>query len=213
LDVHALAEPLAYLGAALGIGMVVPQVLRTLRHPGLPGVSALSWGLMSLSCLTWFAYGLRTAAIPQLPGNALLVTGAVAIVLLVPSAHSRRNRIFTLASAAALLVVLATVLPAQTVGFIAFSISLCSAWPQLIESFGTWRAGAISGVSLTTLSVRLVSTLCWMAYAILAFDLPVIISASFGLMTSLAIFGMEASLRLNAESALGSASQPQLETV
>ena len=38
-DVHALALGSAYLGAALGVLMVAPQIARTLRDRGLPGVS------------------------------------------------------------------------------------------------------------------------------------------------------------------------------
>jgi uncharacterized protein with PQ loop repeat len=213
MQIHALAQPLAYLGAVLGIGMVIPQVVRTIRHPDLTGVSAMAWGLTALSCLTWFAYGLRTAAIPQLPGNVFLVTGAVTVVMLVPAAYSRRRRILILGAAAMMLMTLATVLPAQTVGYIAFSIGLCAAWPQLIESFSNRRARVLSGVSLATLSVRLMSILCWMSYAILAADVPVIIASTFGLVTTIAILGMEGSLRLSGNGRLESLVEPEFERV
>ena len=208
---QSLAQPVAYVGAALGVAMVIPQLARTVRHPNLPGVSAMSWGLLALGSLMWFAYGIRTTAIPQLPGNVFLASGAVAVVMLVPSVLSRRKRAQAMGSAASVLVALAIVLPPQNVGYVAFSISLCSAWPQLIESFSNWRSGVVSGVSLTMMSVRLTSILCWISYAVLASDRPVIISATFGLMSTLAVLGMEASLRLGQERAILAAPELELE--
>jgi uncharacterized protein with PQ loop repeat len=196
VDAHSLILPLAYLGATLGVGMVLPQLLRTIRHPELAGVSALSWGLTSIACLAWLAYGVRSSSMPQIPGNVLLFSGAVAVVLLAPSPASRTRRALTLAAAGSTVVTLALFLPAQTIGYLAFSISLFSAWPQLFESFGNWRSGTESGLSLTTWSVKFASSCCWLAYALLATDLPVLVACAVGLTTTMTIFGMETSLRL-----------------
>ena len=43
--------------------------------------------------------------------------------------------------------------------------------------------------------MKIAATLCWLAYAALALDLPVLVASAVGLMTTLAIFSMEASLR------------------
>jgi uncharacterized protein with PQ loop repeat len=196
VNVHSFALPLAYLGATLGVAMVLPQLSRTIRNPGLAGVSALSWGLTALACLTWLSYGLRTAAMPQIPSNILLAGGAVAVVLLVPSATSRGRRALALVTAGTLIAALATVLPPQTIGYLAFAIGLLSVWPQLLESFANWRSGGESGLSLTTWSVKLAASSCWLAYALIATDLPVAVASAFGLTTNIAVFGMEASLRL-----------------
>ncbi len=196
MNVHSFVLPLAYLGATLGVAMVLPQLSRTMRHPSLPGVSALSWGLTAVACLAWLGYGVRTATMPQIPGNILLITGAVAVVLLVPSPWSRSRRALSLGTSAAAILALAVVLPAQTIGYVAFAIGLVSAWPQLVESFANWRSGGESGLSLTTWSVKLASSSCWLAYALLATDLPVAVASAFGMTANIAVFGMEASLRL-----------------
>ena len=213
MNVHALALPLAYLGAALGVAMVLPQLARTIRHPDLPGVSALSWSLTSITALTWLAYGLRTAAMPQIPGNILLASGAVAVVLLVPSAVSRTRRSLTLAGAALAVVVLGTLLPPQTIGYLAFGVGLFSAWPQLFESFANWRSGGESGLSLTTWSVRVVAATAWLGYGLLAVDLPVLVASGFGLATTIAILGMEASLRSRSAQRVDVALEPHRELV
>ncbi len=195
MNLHPLALPLAYLGALLGVLMVLPQLSRTIRHPDLPGVSALSWGLTAASSLTWLAYGVRSAMMPQIPGNILLVSGAVAVVLLVPSGLPAHRRALILGASAASILGLAVVLPAQTLGYLAFSIGLVSVWPQLLESFANWRSGWESALSLTTWSVKLAAGGCWLAYALLATDLPVAVASVVALTTGIAILGMEASLR------------------
>ena len=72
MSAHALAVGLGYTGATLGVAMVVPQIVRIVRHPSLTGVSPLSWALSTFACLAWLTYGLRTSATPQIPGNVLL---------------------------------------------------------------------------------------------------------------------------------------------
>ena len=196
MSVHNLALSLAYLGATLGVTMVVPQILRTLRHPSLTGVSAASWGLTALACLTWLTYGIRTAQIPQIPGNVLLVSGAVTIVLLVPSAVSRPRRAVALALAAALLVGVALSLPARSVGYLAIGVGLVSAWPQVYDSVVGWRSGAESGVSIATWSLKVTSQVSWLTYALLAGDVPVAIAASVALTTAVSLVSLEASRRV-----------------
>jgi uncharacterized protein with PQ loop repeat len=188
-----LGITLAYLGATLGVCMVVPQILRTVRHPTLGGVSPLTWSLTALACTAWMTYGLRTATWPQVPGNVLLVSGAVAIVVLVPSPASRGRRGVRLALATALLVTTAALLPPHAVGYLAFSLGLVSAWPQVYDSVSTWRSGETSGVSVTTWLLKIVSQLCWLSYALTARDFPVTISALVALSTACSLVILETS--------------------
>ncbi len=188
-----IGTALGYTGAALGVCMVVPQILRTIRHPRLGGVSPLSWSLGALACTAWLTYGLRTATWPQVPGNVLLVAGAVAIVLLVPSALSPGQRGLRLAAAGAVLVTAACLMPAHEVGYLAFAIGLLSTWPQVFDSIGTWRSGAPSGVSVTTWVVKIGSQTCWLSYALLAGDVPVVISAMVALSTACSLVVLESS--------------------
>ena len=204
MSLHTFLLDLGYVGATLGVVMVVPQIIRTLRHPTLGGVSPVAWSMTALACMTWLTYGVRTATMQQIPGNILLVAGAVVVVLLVPSPVSRRRRALTLGSVAAVLLAIALSLPAAATGYVAVSIGLVSAWPQVYESVATWRAGVRSGVSLTTWSLRALSQSCWLTYAITAVDVPVISSAIVALSTALLLVGLEslAPLRGSREPAL-----------
>jgi uncharacterized protein with PQ loop repeat len=191
MTAHTLALALAYTGAVLGVVMVVPQILRTLTHPTLGGVSPMAWSMTVLGCSMWLTYGIRTMTVPQIPGNVLLVSGAVAVVLLVPSPASRRRRAATLGAVWAGFVAVALVVPPHLVGYIAVTIGFVSAWPQVYDSVVTWRAGVRSGVSITTWSIKAVSQTCWLSYALLATDVPVMISATVALGTSLTLVGLE----------------------
>ena len=192
---HTAALTLAYLGATLGVAMVVPQIVRILRHPSLGGVSPPSWALTALACLTWLIYGVRTQTLPQIPGNVLLVCGAVAIVLLVPGEVSAGRRALRLAAAAALIVSVASLVPARSIGYLAFCIGLLSAWPQVFDSVAGWRAGGESGVSISTWAIKACSQTCWLTYAVATSDGPVTISATVALSTAVALVVVESSRR------------------
>ena len=195
MTVHTAAVTLAYVGACLGVVMVVPQIVRILRHPSLGGVSAPSWALTALACLTWLIYGVRTQTLPQIPGNILLVCGAVAIVVLVPGQVSAPARALRLGAAAALVVTVAFSVPARSVGYLAFAVGLLSAWPQVFDSVAGWRAGGSSGVSISTWSIKVCSQTCWLTYAVATGDGPVTISATVALSTAVALVVVESSRR------------------
>ncbi len=195
MTIHEVAVGLGYLGAALGVVMVVPQIARIVRLPGLAGVSPLSWAMTSLACLGWLIYGVRTHAAPQIPGNVLLVSGAPVVVLLVHHSVSRARRALLLGGAAALLTTIAFVLPAHMVGYFAFSIGLFSGLPQLADSIANWRGHINSGVSVSAWSLRIGSQSCWLAYAIGTSDLAVGISACVVLSTAIAMVCLELAAR------------------
>jgi uncharacterized protein with PQ loop repeat len=190
MALHALAEASGYLGATLGVGMVIPQITRTLRDRTVPGVSALSWALTALACTSWLLYGVRTRELPQIPGNVLLVTGAVFIVLVVPSAVSPGARAARLAGAALTVAVLVPIVPPAVIGFIALSIGLVSALPQAMRSLGPRPPGE-SAVSVLTWFLRVGSQACWLGYAIALHDTTVMLSAVVLLSTALVVLGSE----------------------
>ena len=136
MDTLMLANLLAYVGAAIGVVMVVPQIVRIVRNPHLAGVSPWTWALTAVSSTLWLTYGLRSGSMPQIPGNVLLVSGAVAIVLLVPAAWSPGGARSGLAGASAALLLASTALAPEQVGFLAFGISLFGMWPQVYETVG-----------------------------------------------------------------------------
>ncbi len=195
MTTHEIAFGFGYLGAALGVAMVVPQIVRIVRHPSLSGVSPISWALTAIGCLLWMTYGLRSGALPQIPGNVLLVCGAAAVVLLVQSPTSRARRAVLLILGAGLLETTVWVIPTQGVGYLAFAIGTVSTWPQLYDSVGNWRAHINSGVSLSTWGLRIASQVCWLSYAVGTSDLPVGIGACVALLTGVAMVALETAAR------------------
>jgi uncharacterized protein with PQ loop repeat len=194
MSLHALAVTSGYVGSGLGVAMVVPQILRTLQNRALPGVSALSWGLTALSCTGWLLYGVRTGELPQIPGNVLLVSGAVSIVLLVPSASTVKARAAALAGCAVGLGLVAAAAPAPLLGAGAFAIGVVSGVPQLVRSIAR-RAPGESAVSLLTWCLRVASQGCWFCYAFVIGDATVMVSAAFLLSSALLVVGTELSRR------------------
>lgn len=190
VDLHVIGVASGYLGAALGVGMVVPQIVRTLRNRHLTGVSSLSWSLTALACFTWLLYGLRTAEAPQIPGNVLIVSGAIIVVLLVPSPLTVRIRALRLAAALIPLLAAGLWLPPTALGLLAFSIGLTAAWPQLVTSL-TRPADVPSAVSTSAWLLRCASQLAWLCYALVLHDLTVTISATFTLASAITILAVE----------------------
>ena len=195
MTTHEIAFGFGYLGAALGVAMVVPQIMRILRHPALPGVSPISWALTAFGCLLWLTYGIRSGALPQVPGNLLLICGAVAVALLVQSPTSRARRAVLLAVGAVLLEAIALVMPPQGVGYLAFAVGTVSTWPQLYDSVGNWRAHINSGVSLSTWGLRIASQVCWLTYAFGTGDTPVAVGAIVAGLTGVTMIALESAAR------------------
>jgi uncharacterized protein with PQ loop repeat len=193
MQLDTIAVATGYLGSALGVAMVVPQVLRTLRNRQLPGVSALSWALTAIACATWLLYGIRTAEIPQIPGNVLLVSGAVAVVLLVPSRTTPVVRALGLTAAATLIGLLAVVAPPAVIGGVGGGIGVVSGLPQLIRSLR--RTAAVSAVSPLTWALRVASQAAWLGYGLMLHDLVVVFSASFLLTNALLVLLLETTRR------------------
>ena len=190
---HTLALTIAYAASVFGVAAVVPQILRTLRHPHMAGVAPLSYAVSILACTGFMIYGLRADVMPQIPGNVLLVIGSIAIVLLVPSHLSRSRRALLLATAMTAVAVVAFRVPVETAGFLAFGISLFSAWPQVVTTLRGTREAA--GVSLTTFTLRLAAGLGWLAYAVIARDVPVIFSAGVMTATTVLVLAVESGRR------------------
>ena len=187
---HDIAVASGYLGAALGVGMVVPQIVRTFRNRDLPGVSALSWALTATACLAWLLYGVRAREIPQIPGNIFIVSGAAVIVLAVPSALSVGARSVRLAGAAAVLIAAATVLPPAYIGYLGFVIGLSASWPQTIRSLARAHEPD-SAVSVSAWVLRAGAQAAWLYYAVVMRDLTVTIAASVTLCSAVVLLYIE----------------------
>ena len=180
---HTLALTIAYAASVLGVASVVPQILRTIRHPHMAGVAPLSYAVSILACTGFMIYGLRADVVPQIPGN----------VLLVPSRLSVPRRALLLALAVTAVALVSFRVPVEAAGFLAFGISLFSAWPQVVTTLRGTREAA--GVSLTTFGLRLGAGLGWLAYAVIAHDVPVIFSATVMTGTTLTVLAVESARR------------------
>jgi len=170
--------------------MVIPQIARTLRDRAMPGVSALSWSLTAISCSAWLLYGVRARELPQIPGNVMIVSGAVLIALLVPSGTALRTRAARLAGLLAVVGAVATVAPPTLLGLLAFAIGLVSSWPQLITSL-TRPVHVPSAVSISAWLMRCASQAAWLFYALVLHDLAVTIAATVTLTSALVILTVE----------------------
>lgn len=192
---HTVALSLAYLGSAIGVAMVLPQIRRILRHPSMGGVSPWTWAITATACVLWLTYGVRAGILPQIPGNVLLVSGAVAVVLLVPAPWSRTRRALVLAAVTTSLVAFSALLQPEQVGFLAFGIGVTGMWPQVFETVWTQRGRGPSALSLTSSTLKVVSQACWLSYALLAHDVPVVVAATITLSTNALVTMVELSRR------------------
>jgi uncharacterized protein with PQ loop repeat len=180
-----------YLGALLGVCMLAPQVTRTFRNRGAPGVSALSWALTALGSGAWLLYGLRANEAPQLPGNTLVVAGAAVIVLAVPSSVAQRGRLGMLTLAGLALLASALVLPTREVGYVALAVGIVSTVPQTFRSLVGSSAGEVSAVSVPSWLLRATSQVCWLVFAIANHDVAIFASAVFILSSSVLLSVVE----------------------
>lgn len=187
---HSLAVTSGYIGAVCGVSMVVPQILRTLRDRHVGGVSALSWSLTALGCLTWMLYGIRAGEVPQVPGNVLIVSGAAVIVLAVPSTRTPLTRSAGLAAGAVALVLAAVILPTEVLGLLAIAFGLVSSLPQTVASVVRPKQ-ADSAVSALAWGLRAASQVFWLLYAIVLRDAAVTISAVVVLSSALVVLASE----------------------
>lgn len=199
MDLSTFAQLLAYAGSAVGVAMVAPQIVRTVKHPHLGGVSPWSWAITVVACTLWLTYGLRSGSIPQVPGNVFLVSGAVAIVLLVPAEWSRSRRAWTLFGVTGTLVLFSTYLSPEQVGFFAFGIGLFAVWPQLFETVWLRRGMGPSALSMSSQVLKVVGQVLWLSYAIIAVDTPVIVAAVVAVSTNAVIAVVEHSRRRGVE--------------
>lgn len=196
---NALAQALAYLGAAIGVAMVVPQIQRIVANPRLAGVSPWSWAITASACTMWLTYGVRSGSMPQIPGNIFLVAGAITIVLLVPAAWSRRRRAAALGAVIPLLVLGSMLLTPEQVGFLAFGIGMTGIWPQVHETVWVRRGMGPSAISLTSTGMKIAGQVSWFSFAVMTADLPVLAGSSVALVGNVVITSVEVSRRRRAE--------------
>ncbi len=156
-------------GAVLAIGLNAPQAWTSCVGRRVAGLSPAARWLAVAQAATWLAYGLAEQVRLQVVTNAvclslhLSVLGA--LLLLEPAARSRRLAGPQAVATAAWLVVVAgcALTGAAPVATLAAVVGALSVVPQL-WSLARARGADSSGVSVTTTTLSLVSSLCWTAH-------------------------------------------------
>lgn len=190
---NGLVVASGYIGAALSVGMVVPQLVRTLRNPQLAGVSAASWTITMTACFTWLVYGIKAQVLPQIPGNVLIFPGAATIALAAPARLTVARRAAVLAAAVAAVIVSGTFVRPEDLGFMAFGISLVAAFPQTVTSLVRWRSGCQSAVSIPAWAMRGGSQAFWLTYGLALHNGPIMVAAAVTLVSAVVLIAAEAS--------------------
>ena len=85
--------------------------------------------------------------------------------------------------------------PAERVGYVAFVLAMISVWPQVFQSVATYRVGAVSAVSVSSMCLRVGSQVCWLTYAIGTADHTVTLTATLALTAALLVIGFEQGAR------------------
>jgi uncharacterized protein with PQ loop repeat len=191
VNLHDLGLGLAYFGASLGVAMIVPQLVRTMRNRALGGVSPTSWALTTIACLSWLMYGVRAHEAPQIPGNIIMVAGTALIVVVVPARMRGAVRGLLLAGVAVTVVSLALVLPPAFSAYLGFAVGVTSSLPQMVSSIQRASRGDESAVSVPTWMLRAASQVSWFLYAAIIGDVAVMISATFIFASVVAVIGAE----------------------
>lgn len=192
MSLHLFGLTMAYIGSACGVAMVVPQLLRTLREPSVGGVSPTSWALTTVACFSWLLYGVRADEFPQIPGNLLLVSGAIAVTVLVPARVPGAVRALLLAAAMGTMVAVAWTVPPDAVGYIGFGLGLVAALPQTVESVVRAGSRGPSAVSISSWALRAASQACWLTFAVIDHAVPVMVAATVTLASALLLVVAEA---------------------
>src|ERR1700722_16239576 len=191
--------------------MVVPQLIRTLRHPSLGGVSATSWLITAACCFTWLLYGVKGHIWPQIPGNALIVPGAAAIVLAVPARLSVARRAVLLSASAGTLIVIMVLARADLLGYLAFALTLVAGTPQGVTPVRRRQAEG-SAVSIPSWLMRGGSQVFWLYYGLSLHNGPTALSAVFVLASVTVVVAVESAGLISARLARRRAGPlPQVE--
>ena len=94
---------------------------------------------------------------------------------------------------------MSTLLEPEVAGFFALAIGLTGMWPQVFETVWLRRGMGPSAISLTSQLLKVVSQLCWLAFAVLTLDVPVLVAAIMTLGTNFVITGVEIARRRGAD--------------
>ncbi len=159
---------LGSLCTLLSVAFVWPQVARVYRMHSVEGIAPNgTLHGVAATCL-WAVYGAATGVVPLTISNLTVL----AAMLLIGAAQVRhrvlagRTLALTLCASAAVALLSAAVSPVLT-GVIAIAVGATSILPQAIHVL---RADDLSGVSVTTYGLLVLTALAWSSYGLLIGD-------------------------------------------
>jgi uncharacterized protein with PQ loop repeat len=179
------ASAFALMGMLLTMALSVPQIALLRRAQAIGSLSGATWELAAASYATWVVYGLVLPIYPQVPGNLLACVGSIAVV----AGIARRRRSWVRPLLTWLLVLGVALLVSSRwgavgLGWVAFVTTITRTVPQIWVL--AWRDYA-GGVSRGAWSLAAAGSGCWLVYAVLTDDKPVLASTAVGLLTAVAI--------------------------
>jgi uncharacterized protein with PQ loop repeat len=176
-----LISILGTMGTLLGLVRAVPQLLRLLRSGRAFGVSVDAAATSSIVSFGWAVYGWMTGQpfVSLATGSSGLVFALISLAAL---RYGRSLREFRVAPAWLLVLSLAYAFFGRDgLGFLLPVSVLASNLPQLVVAY---REGNLADLSLSTWLFGLGDGLIWGTYAMLRWDVSILIYGGFQICTS-----------------------------
>lgn len=167
------------VGGAAAIASIVSaatQTIRMIRVRTADGIAPLTWILLCVSSLTWFAFGISVRSPQQIVANGAWVVLVIVLTWFMMDDRTIGARLggqAMLAVTLALLIVLGMV-DENIPGWIGIPASLTLSIPQIRY---TLRHGRGPGISLPAWVFLATSSYLWFTYGIGAGQVPVIVNS------------------------------------
>ncbi len=166
------------VGAAAVASVVsaTTQTARMIRFRTAEGISPSTWILLSISSLTWFAYGVSVRSPQQMIANGAWVVLVAFLTWFMMNDRTPQARLlgqFALLAALAMLIVMGTI-DSNIPGWIGIPTSLTLSIPQIRY---TLRHGRGPGISLPAWMFLASSSYLWFTYGIGAGEPPVVVNS------------------------------------
>lgn len=180
-------------GGAAAIASIVSaatQTIRMIRVRTADGIAPLTWILLSISSLTWFAFGISVRSPQQIVANGAWVVLVIVLTWFMMDDRTIGARLggqAMLAVTLALLIVLGMI-DENIPGWIGIPASLTLSIPQIRY---TLRHGRGPGISLPAWVLLATSSYLWFTYGIGAGQVPVIVNSGMAaLLGTVVVFAL-----------------------
>ena len=195
-------------GAIASITSASTQIVRMLRVRTASGISPITWILLSVTSLSWFAYGISVRSPQQIIANGSWVILTIPLTWFMLSERSLPVRLggqVVVALSLAVLLGLGLV-NANIPAYIGMPASILVNLPQIRY---TIRHGRGPGISVTAWVFLTTSSYLWFTYGIGADEVPVVINsgiaAILGTITVIALLVRPIPAQVSVDEAAGDA--------